>query len=918
MLKALLLLTLGLTLSLPAKGSHVVGGEFWLEHLHGNTYELHFDVYRDCYDGVPYFNDPATVGMFEQGTHEKAREIVMDLKEDIDLDFVDDDCINQPNICTHIGRYYKTIELDPDVYDHDEGYYFSWERCCRNVDIKNIRRTHPNPNGSEGIAFYMEVPPFEEQPSTPTIERDPMTLLCADNTFNFDFSASNPDNDSLHYSIIEPIKGNLTHNTPNHWTEANYPYVLPGPYESIIWENGYGMHNIMDGEDGLSIDPNTGVVNVTPTEEGFYAVAIKVEYFEEGEKRGEVIRELQFHVASCRENDPPEFNEEVYENEVVEIAAGQEFSLEVIADDPNEGDHVYLEFSGDPLDSSQVESQPAEAPSADGLNQVSSTFSWTPTCEDVREDSYNLTIQAEDDGCPQPMREIVNMEINVVDSNDAPQFNEPVTQDTTYQLTANKEFNLNVIADDPNEGDSVFLDFEGQPFDEEIIEGRLAQASRDSSLNKVNSVFTWEPDCDAIREEPYTLKVIAEDDGCPEVEENIEVIELQVNSPPAVKPPRVMCVERIDSQVKRINYSDFQNDIETYQNFVREFRLIKVEEGERELLKRFDSRQEGSFLDQNAPIENTDDQCYFLEAVNICGDVEEIGYQVCSEDEQEEVETINIENTTVVDNENVEVTWNSTEEQPFEAYHIYRKERNSDKGYHWFNSVFDLEDTVMVDEEVDVAEESYCYRVEVSNSCGFQGTKSHKGCQIVLDGESNPFQHDLNWLEYKHWKQGVEKYQLYRTFVEGDKELIATIAPETGLNYHDEELAHDEGAYYYQIKAVRNQSGDDGGGSIKSASNEIFLYQDPLVHLPNAFSPTNEDDINDTWDYEPVFVREVNVQIYSRWGELLYETDEIKDGEWDGKVDGKYAEESAFLYKVTYEGWGGRSYSEKGTINNVR
>lgn len=89
--------------------------------------------------------------------------------------------------------------------------------------------------------------------------------------------------------------------------------------------------------------------------------------------------------------------------------------------------------------------------------------------------------------------------------------------------------------------------------------------------------------------------------------------------------------------------------------------------------------------------------------------------------------------------------------------------------------------------------------------------------------------------------------------------------------------------------------------------------------LPTAFSP-NGDGINDF--YKPVVfnVSEMNYQIFSRWGELLYEGG-VNDAGWDGTYLGTMAQEDAYLVYVSYTYPSGNRFikiTEKGTFILLR
>ena len=59
-----LFLMCGLFCFLEASATHIVGGELNYKYLGSNNYEIRLTVYRDCYVGVPPFDNPASVGIF--------------------------------------------------------------------------------------------------------------------------------------------------------------------------------------------------------------------------------------------------------------------------------------------------------------------------------------------------------------------------------------------------------------------------------------------------------------------------------------------------------------------------------------------------------------------------------------------------------------------------------------------------------------------------------------------------------------------------------------------------------------------------------------------------------------------------------------------------------------------------------------
>jgi len=56
-------------------------------------------------------------------------------------------------------------------------------------------------------------------------------------------------------------------------------------------------------------------------------------------------------------------------------------------------------------------------------------------------------------------------------------------------------------------------------------------------------------------------------------------------------------------------------------------------------------------------------------------------------------------------------------------------------------------------------------------------------------------------------------------------------------------------------------------------------------------------------EFKPVqrydFVKTYNMSIYSRWGEIIFETGDIEQG-WDGTHKGKPAPLGTYIYRIVY------------------
>ena len=100
------------------------------------------------------------------------------------------------------------------------------------------------------------------------------------------------------------------------------------------------------------------------------------------------------------------------------------------------------------------------------------------------------------------------------------------------------------------------------------------------------------------------------------------------------------------------------------------------------------------------------------------------------------------------------------------------------------------------------------------------------------------------------------------------------------------------------------------------------------LEFPNAFTPDpsgpsgGDYDIGDQFDNDiffPVFqaVKEYHLQIYNRWGELLFESDDIDKG-WDGYYRGELCPQDVYVWKVKAEFLDGNEVVKAGDVTLLR
>ena len=101
-----------------------------------------------------------------------------------------------------------------------------------------------------------------------------------------------------------------------------------------------------------------------------------------------------------------------------------------------------------------------------------------------------------------------------------------------------------------------------------------------------------------------------------------------------------------------------------------------------------------------------------------------------------------------------------------------------------------------------------------------------------------------------------------------------------------------------------------------SETDTLEIDNCPLLFVPNAFTP-NGNDLNETWGATGLGIREYQLYIYNRWGELIYESEELLDW-WDGTYKGNPCQQDVYVYKILYKGINDKQRQKVGTVTLVR
>lgn len=524
-----------------AQATHIVGGELVWQTLpagSNGTHQLSLNLYFDDVNGSPQAEDLTVfISFFRKRDNARVG--------DVELPRVGNDLIPYANpLCLAVGgglrtrliRYSAALNVNADGFDDPQGYYIVWERCCRNNIISNI----VNPAGA-GSVFYLEFPPLRQnnrpfRNSSPQFRPVQGDYLCLNQPFTFDFGATDPDGDSLRYSLVTPYNG---------YSNANQPRPLAqgsSAYPEIRWNTGYGVASAIPGTPALSVNGRTGQLRVTPTQLGLFVFSVLVEEYRAGRRIGLVRRDFQLKVVDCPRSEPPKVmlreagKSQFYKSsEVIRINASQQKCLTFLMTDRDVAER--LTFSTRPLTAGPIDFTitPTQFTTRSSTDTARVQVCLGACAESVDGKPIQFQVIATDNGCPVPQRDTLTVSLFI-----EPQPNQRPT--ITTGLPGNRSevplgtpvrFDVTGLDADP---DSVRIEARGRGF---ALGSVGMQFTGRGGLGRATGPFAWTPTCAMVRTQPYVVDFIVIETRCGRTRRDSVSVSLSAQSRDS-RPPLVV------------------------------------------------------------------------------------------------------------------------------------------------------------------------------------------------------------------------------------------------------------------------------------------------------------------------------------------------------------------------------------------
>jgi gliding motility-associated-like protein len=216
--------------------------------------------------------------------------------------------------------------------------------------------------------------------------------------------------------------------------------------------------------------------------------------------------------------------------------------------------------------------------------------------------------------------------------------------------------------------------------------------------------------------------------------------------------------------------------------------------------------------------------------------------------------------------------------------------------YEWFHSG-ETTQSVWVNPEVTTN-----YTVSVSDEC--QTFTVEGSVQIVVVEPTANFEiigpvlfNDLP-ITFQNSSQNAISYEW--TFGDGQNSTLV----------HPNNTYDEPGTYYVTLIAT------DDKGCKDTIQKPISIEEEWYIYIPNTFTPDG-DRFNNTFQVSVVGIEVLSVQIFNRWGQLIFEDDDPRF-KWDGTYRGRYVNDGTYTYKINYTTNSGRTESLVGHVNVLK
>ncbi|MDD4148752.1 MAG: gliding motility-associated C-terminal domain-containing protein [Bacteroidales bacterium] len=748
-------------------------------------------------------------------------------------------------------NYRRNKYVGTHTYPGPGIYVIVVEDPNRNLGVNNI----PNSvNTIFSISTTMLINPVLGINNTPILTQPPVDKAAVGQIFIHNPGAYDPDGDSLSYKLTicreengNPIEG----------------YTLPA------------------ASNALTINEITGdLVWDTPVYPGVYNIAMLIEEWRKGIKIGQIIRDMQIEVFETN-NKPPVVNA----NDIC-IEADSLLTYNLSATDPN-NDYITLSAHGAPFEISGSVASLEQTASNPGYAEAE--FTWQTECDYVRKQAYNLNIKAEDNNAPVSLVDIKSLSISIV----GPKVENPLISATTniISLIWDANYCTNAV------GYNIYRRITPSGFVPDFCEVGVPEDLGYTKIAYVEGYFNTSYDDNSIsqgHEYCYLITAVFPDEA--EGYASDEICATSVRGIPTITNVSVNTTNETNGDIYIAWSKPTEIDIGEAPG-PYQYILYRSEGyfGENLVeIATLNDINDTTFVDTGIDTRNLP-WSYKVEFYNNqTGNEFLIGTPHIASSIY--IDFTQMENALKL-NFNKNTPWVNSE------YTIYRYSESL-LGY---DSIGTTNAETYIDKSLINGKE-YCYFVRSTGAYSVDGiinpiiNLSQENCEEAIDttppcppnmsitSTCDSIYFDILWDYNDTCYNDVKEYRLYYSpYIDGEHKLIHTANANSYSHIFYPELGMAGCFYMTAVDSFNNES----SASVRTCLDDCTYYE-----LPNVFTPNN-DGIHDLFQpfFPYYFVEKINIQIFNRWGQLMFETED-PDINWDGRnfKNGKIVSDGVYYY----------------------
>lgn len=210
------------------------------------------------------------------------------------------------------------------------------------------------------------------------------------------------------------------------------------------------------------------------------------------------------------------------------------------------------------------------------------------------------------------------------------------------------------------------------------------------------------------------------------------------------------------------------------------------------------------------------------------------------------------------------------------------------------------------------------YRITANDSCN-DDHLSTVGRTIYTEAKLfDFFKNDIEWTAFELENAVVSAYRLYRDYGAG-MQLVTTFYPGDALAYTDDvsEFFNQQGTFCYRVEADYTFTHPDGMiENFTTQSNISCIEERPILYVPNAIVPNGTNN-----EFKPYILfgspTAYSMKIFNRWGELLFESNDVNSG-WFGTKNDSPVPTGGYPYIIQFTASDGRNIEKKGIVTVIR